>query len=73
MMLDTFKHAPLYFVRWRTEGGGRDSFPRLVGWDVIDRRGYKTMATFKANEEEQAEAICKLLNSNEEVSDGVSK
>ena len=73
MMLDTFKYASPYFVRWRTVGGNAKSFPILIGWDVIDRRGYKTMATFKANEEEQAKAICKLLNSNEEVSDGVSK
>ena len=55
-----------YFVRWRTDGGGPDAFPRLIGWDVIDEVGYKTMASFKPNEEKQADAICKLLNSNEE-------
>jgi len=55
-----------YFVRWRTEGGSPNSFPRLVGWDVIDSKGYVTMASFSSNEEEQAEAICKLLNSNDE-------
>jgi len=55
-----------YFVRWRTEGGSPNLFPRLVGWDVVDSKGYINMASFAVDGEAQARAICKLLNSNDE-------
>ena len=71
MMLTKFKSEYTYFVRWRVEQVGSGLL--LRGWDVIDRRGYKTVAVFGRDEKEQADAICKLLNSNEEIEDGLSK
>jgi len=59
------KRLDRYFVRWVTEWGGQ-SFSRLVGWDVVDSKGYIKMASFAADGEAQARAICKLLNSNDE-------
>lgn len=65
-----------YFVRWRTEprrGGIPGIF--VVGWDVCDFDKFDKLevASFGPNEKEQADAICKLLNSNEEIDYGVSK
>ena len=50
-----------YYVRWRTDS----SYGRLeiVGWDLMDR--FKTLQTFAHDEKDQAEALCKLLNSIE--------
>lgn len=70
--MSKFKSEYRYFVRWRVDSvdGGR-----LIvrGWDVIDQNKYKTVATFGAHEKGQAEAICKLMNSNEEIEHGLSK
>ena len=72
--MERFKTKPRYHVAWRTEpdSGG---YLILRGWDVIDNKGFgrSAVAKFKSNEEAQAVAICKLLNSNEEIEDGVSK
>jgi len=62
-----------YFVRWRTEGGSRNSFTRLVGWDVVDNRGYVTLVSFPTSEEDKAQAVCKWLNRNEEFKDEDAK
>lgn len=42
---------------------------RLVGWDVCDDCKFDniTVASFGMDEKEQADGICKLLNSNEET------
>jgi hypothetical protein len=46
---------------------------RQAGWWVYDWKEKKTVQTFPMSEKEQAEAVCKLLNSIEEESDGLSK
>jgi hypothetical protein len=45
---------------------------RLLGWDVCDGRRFDKLAiaSFAPTERDQAEAICKLMNSNEEVERG---
>ena len=70
-MANRFKSEYRYFVRWRVdpEKGGH---LLLRGWDVCDRNTFKIVATFMSHEKAQAEAICKLLNSNEEVELGLS-
>lgn len=64
-----------YFVRWRTEFIARNRFPRIIGWDVCDNEKFDNLevASFGPNERDQADAICKLLNSNEEVENGIQK
>ena len=37
-----------------------------VGWDVYDYETYKTVQSFEMGEHEQAEGLCKLMNSIEE-------
>ena len=61
-----------YFVRWITAFTGSNAL-KIVGWEVVDghKHKYKQMAVFGPNDEAQAEAICKLLNSNEELEHGV--
>ena len=49
-----------------TEGVGL----RYVGWWVYDWKDYKTVQTFPMSEKEQANGLCKLLNSIEEEGDG---
>ena len=63
-----FKSELRYFVRWRT-APMVDGNIRLLGWDVCDRKKFDKIevASFAPTEKEQAEAICKLLNSNEEM------
>lgn len=73
--MERFKPKTRYHVAWRTEHDPVTGHLILRGWDVIDNKefGRSAVATFKPNENAQAEAICKLLNSNEEIEDGVSK
>lgn len=68
MRSNKFKSEYRYFVRWRvepTDGGHL----RLLGWDVCDREKFDKIevASFAPTEKDKAEAICKLLNSNEEM------
>ena len=46
---------------------------RQAGWWLYDWKEKKTVQTFLMSEKEQAEGLCKLLNSIEEESDGLSK
>jgi hypothetical protein len=69
-MIASAKHKR-YFVRWRTALRTDDTYGglKLVGWDVCDSRKFDNIAvaSFGIHEKEQADAICKLLNSNEEI------
>ena len=44
-----------------------------VGWWLYDWREMKTVKTFPKEEKEQAEGLCRLLNSIEEETNGVQK
>ena len=61
-----------YGVRMLTEEvhSGRYSQLRQAGWWVYDWKDYKTVQTFPMSEKEQANGLCKLLNSIEEEGDG---
>ena len=55
-----------YFVRWRTRAENGNLV--LDGLDVCDGQAFDKIkvASFAADEQDKAYAICKLLNSNEE-------
>ena len=65
--------ASRYYVRWRTEVV--DGRLTLNGWDVCDHEKFDkiALASFGNDEEDKADAVCKLLNSIEEENDGLSK
>jgi hypothetical protein len=46
---------------------------RYAGWWLYDWGKFKTVQTFPMSEKEQADGLCKLLNSIEEENDGLSK
>ena len=46
---------------------------RQTGWWLYDWKEKKTVQTFPMSEQEQANGLCKLLNSIEEENDGLSK
>jgi hypothetical protein len=57
-----------YFTRWATELGD-NGYLRAIRWQVCDRKKFDNIvvAEFAKDEKEQAEAVCKLMNSiNEE-------
>lgn len=62
-----------YFVRWRTKRENGNLI--LSGWDVCDWRAFDKIevASFAADERDKADAICKLLNSNEEHYEAAEK
>jgi hypothetical protein len=68
--MDKFKSEYRYFVRWRV-----DSSLVLLGWDICDREKFDKIevAMFGPEDRAEAVAICKLLNSNEEIERGLSK
>ena len=72
-MANKFKSEHRYFVRWRTTY--TPTGPLLRGWEVCDREKFDNIAVaaFMSDERSKADAICKLLNSNEEVENGLSK
>ena len=55
-----------YFVRWRTRTENGNLV--LDGLDVCDGQAFDKIkvASFAADERDKADAICKLLNSNEQ-------
>jgi hypothetical protein len=53
--------------------GDQTIWLRQSGWWVYDWKEKKTVRTFPVSEKEQAEGLCKLLNSIEEENDGLSK
>jgi hypothetical protein len=57
-----------YIVRTMTEDVAEREGVRLryVGWWLYDRDKFKTVQTFPMSEKEQADGLCKLLNSIEE-------
>jgi hypothetical protein len=66
---------PRYNVRMTTEDvrvGDRMKLTQ-TGWWVYDWKHKSTVRTFPMPEKEQAYGLCKLLNSIEEESDGLSK
>ena len=65
-----------YWVRWRaTPRTDGNAGLMLVGWDVCDDNEFDniTVRSFGVHEKEQAEGLCKLLNSIEEENHGLSK
>ena len=64
-----------YFVRWRTESDPITGHLQIKGWDVCDDNKFDniTVRSFEVSEKVQAEGLCKLLNSIEEESHGLSK
>jgi hypothetical protein len=55
-----------YYVRWRTNLV--DGRLVIAGWDVCDQKKFDkiALASFADNEEDKADAVCKLMNSIEE-------
>jgi hypothetical protein len=64
-----------YTVRYYTTTEKEGEYVRVVhkAWWLYDWKLLKTVQTFPVTEEEQANAMCKLLNSIEEETDGLSK
>ena len=62
-----------YFVRWRTKRENGNLI--LSGWDVCYWMAFDKIevVSFAANERGKADAICKLLNSNEEHYEAAEK
>ena len=52
---------------------GKAVWLRQAGWWLYDWKEKKTVQTFPLSEKEQAEGLCRLLNSIEEENDGLSK
>jgi hypothetical protein len=59
-----------YFVRWVSELDPKTNMLCLKGWDVCDDSKFDriTVQSFGAGEKEQADGLCKLLNSIESES-----
>lgn len=57
-----------YGVRWRAEPDPVTGHLQLKGWDVVDYGKFDniTVRQFSVREKEQADGLCKLLNSIEE-------
>lgn len=64
-----------YMVRTMTSEmrEGKAVWLRHSGWWLYDWKEKKTVQTFPMSERVQAEGLCKLLNSIEEESNGLSK
>ena len=64
-----------YTVRWATKFDSASNNLQQIGWEVIDWTRFDNIGvqTFPMSEKEQADGLCKLLNSIEEESDGLSK
>ena len=64
-----------YMVRTMTTEvrEGKAVWLRQAGWWLYDWKEKKTVQTFPMSEKEQAEGLCKLLNSIEEENHGLSK
>jgi hypothetical protein len=64
-----------YTVRYHTATEKEGEYVRVVhkSWWLYDWELLKTVQTFPVSEEEQANGLCKLLNSIEEENDGLSK
>lgn len=63
-----------YFTRWATELGD-NGYLRVITWQVCDRTKFDNIvvAEFAKEDKDEAEAVCKLMNSIEEESNGLSK
>jgi hypothetical protein len=64
-----------YFTRWITEAeavAGRVGL-RVIAWEVCDYKKFDNIRVAKFANQVDAEAVCKLMNSIEEESDGLSK
>ena len=70
----TDRHGNLnrYFTRWVTELGD-GGYLRQIAWEVCDRRKFDNIGMAKFEEKSKADAMCILLNSIEEESNGLSK
>ncbi len=57
-----------FFLRWVTEADPATGRLRMKGWDVCDDGRFDciTVQSFGVHEKEQAEGLCRLLNSIEE-------
>jgi len=63
----TNKHGYLlrYFVRWVTELGDH-GYLRQIAWEVCDRRKFDKIGIGVFKNKDEAEGMCKLMNSIEE-------
>jgi hypothetical protein len=61
-----------YFTRWVTRVHANNGL-QVIGWEVCDSKKFDKIGMGKYETKEQAEGLCKLLNSIEEESDGLSK
>lgn len=64
----TNKHGNLnrYFTRWVTEQAD-NGYLRVTKWELCDRRKFDNIGMGKFETQDDAEAMCKLMNSiNEE-------
>lgn len=70
----TNKHGYLhrYFTRWVTLVHA-DNGLQVIGWEVCDRRKFDNIGLGKFETKDEADAMCKLMNSIEEENDGLSK
>ena len=64
-----------YTVRYHTATEQEGEYFRVVhkSWWLYDWETKKTVHMFPVSEKEQADGLCKLLNSIEEENDGLSK
>jgi len=64
-----------YYVRWKTEPDPITGYLQIKGWEVCDQKKFDkiALASFAENEEDKADAVCKLMNSIEEENHGLSK
>lgn len=67
----TYGYLHRYFTRWVTELSGTNL--QAIAWDVCDRRKFDNIAIARFDTQVEAEAMCKLLNSIEEETNGVSE
>ena len=75
-MRDEYTTTPIrYTVRYHTATEQEGEYFRVVhtAWWIYDWRDMKTVKMLPVAEEEQANGLCKLLNSIEEENDGLSK
>ena len=54
-----------YIVRWRTDVVENEL--RIVGWDVVDTTAFDNMKVATYPDRETAQAIAKLLNTQEKI------
>ena len=67
-----YGHLHRYFTRWVTRVHA-DNGLQVIGWELCDRRKFDNIGLSKFETKDEADAMCKLMNSIEEENDGLSK